>query len=90
MKINKPAIATVILGVLILVMLGSLVWSVMQIQQLEKEVQKSEAQLCFISELLLGSAQPERRHEVCTRLRNELHEEWQKSIPLQATPEVSE
>ena len=67
MKINKPAIATVILGVLILAMLGSLVWCVMQIQQLEKEVQKSEAQLCFISELLLGSAQPERRHEVCTR-----------------------
>ena len=90
MNINKPAIATVILGVLILAMLGSLVWCVMQIQQLEKEVQKSEAQLCFISELLLGSAQPERRHEVCTMLRNELHEEWQKSIPLQATPEVSE
>ena len=90
MKINKPAIATVILGVLILAMLGSLVWCVMKIQQLEKEVQNSEAQLCFISELLLGSAQPERRHEVCTRLRNELHEEWQKSIPLQATPEVSE
>ena len=63
--------------VVILAMVMTSIYSIIQIQRLSKVAEYNKTHVCFLTDVIYGPVPPATIEEMCDALREDLHEEWQ-------------